>query len=96
MLALGAAFPLCVAAQSAPPAGSPTDVHYTEPTASVPALYPRSNENDAPPKVFLAGEYAANAAVGRLVVEADRNAVPADGQSPVKLKVASTAAMARR
>lgn len=87
MLALGAAFPLCVAAQSAPPAGSPTDVRYTEPTAGVPALYPRSNENDAPPKVFLAGEYAANAAVGRLVVEADRNAVPADGQSPVKLKV---------
>ena len=87
MLALGAAFPLCVAAQSAPPAGSPTDVRYTEPTAGVPALYPRSNENDAPPKVFLAGDYAANAAVGRIVVEADRNAVPADGQSAVKLKV---------
>jgi hypothetical protein len=35
----------------------------------------------------VAASYALNAAVARIVVEVDRNAVPADGQSPVQLVV---------
>jgi hypothetical protein len=76
-----------VGAQSSPPAGSPTDVRYTAPTASPQALYPRVNDDSQASSVFAAGDYAANAAVGRVVVEADRNAVPADGQSAVRLKI---------
>src|SRR5260364_232664 len=33
------------------------------------------------------GGYAANAAVGKVVVDTDRNEVPADGQSPVQVTV---------
>ena len=78
--------------RSAPPAGSPTDVRYTPVNADGPLLYPRLPGQDAEPgQVFRAETnaipWAANAAVGRLVVEADRDAVPADGQSPVKFKV---------
>lgn len=79
-------------AQSGPPAGSPTDVRYTPLSAGDAQLLPRAPGNDAQPGVIFRAErsvldYAANAAVGRIVVEVDRNAVPADGQSPVKLTV---------
>ncbi len=81
-------------AQSAPPAGSPSDVSYTPVTGTPSLLYPRHPEIDGKARPTLddaalpAGHgSAANAAVGRLVVEVDRNAVPADGQSPVKVKV---------
>ena len=77
---------------SLPPAGSPTDVRYTPSVGDAPMLYPRIPSTDAQPGALLQGErngiaYAANAAVSRLVVEVDRNAVPADGQSPVQLTV---------
>lgn len=72
---------------SAPPPGSPTDVRYTPVTGDAPLLYPRIPGTDAEPGQVLLGDtpYAANAAVGRIVVEVDRDAVPADGQSPVQL-----------
>jgi hypothetical protein len=75
------------AAVSAPPAGSPTDVRYTPVAGDAPLLYPRIPGADAEPGQALLGDtpYAANAAVTRIVVEVDRNAVPADGQSPVQL-----------
>ncbi len=91
--AIALAFPLITAtlsarAQSAPPAGSPTDVTYTAPTGSERALYPRvPDESASPPQVLAGSEYAPNNAIGRLVVEVDRNAVPADGQSMVKVTV---------
>ena len=77
---------------SAAPAGSPTDLFYTPVNGPAAVLYPRLPGEDAQPgRVFNSERngvaYAANAAVGRLQVEVDRNAVPADGQSPVKLKV---------
>ena len=50
-------------------------------------LDPRTPADPESPSVFAAGEYAANAAVGRIVIEVDRNAVPADGQSPVQVTV---------
>ena len=57
----------------------------------VPELYPGSADRAAPAVLngtSISGlDYAPNAAVGRLVVEVDRDAVPADGQSPVKVKV---------
>ncbi len=60
-----------------------------------PLLLPRTPGRDAEPgSVLRAGSegwpglaYAANAAVARLQVQVDRDGVPADGQSPVKLKV---------
>jgi len=77
---------------SAPPPGPPADVRYTPVNGDAPRLFPRAPGADAEPGAVLQGErgglaYAANAAVARLVVEVDRDAVPADGQSPVRLKV---------
>ena len=77
---------------SAPPAGSPSDVRYTPVQGSAPALYPKALIDEAKPALFR-GEgaggvgYAANAAVGRLVVEVERDAIAADGQTPVKVTV---------
>jgi hypothetical protein len=78
-------------AQTQPATGSPTDVRYTPVTGPESALYPRQ-PGDAVPSAVLGADrngidFAANAAVARLVVEVDRNAVPADGQSPVKVTV---------
>ena len=83
---------LAVQAQTQPPAGSPADVHYTATTAGDASLYPLAPGLDAQAPVVFRGEqagvdYAANGEVGRIVVEVARNAVPADGQSPVKLVV---------
>lgn len=79
-------------AQTQPPAGTPSDVRYTAPSAGGVALYPRTPGQDADKPAVFRGEqngvdYAAAAAVGRIVVEVDRDAVPADGQAPVKLTV---------
>ena len=79
-----------------PPEGPPPSVRYTPLAADGPLLYPRAPGRDAEPGSVLRGDadgrsglaYAANAAVARLLVEVDRDAVPADGQSPVKLKIA--------
>lgn len=58
-------------------------------TQAQPLLQPRIPGADAEPSRLLFGDtpYAANAAVARIVVEVDRNHVPADGQSPVQLLV---------
>jgi hypothetical protein len=79
-------------AGSQPPAGSPSDVRYTATTAGLATLYPRApGQDEAKPSLLrgddVAGTYGSNAAVGRIVVEVNRNAVPADGQSPVELVV---------
>jgi hypothetical protein len=79
-----------VQAQTQPPPGTPSDVRYTAPTAGESALHPKQPGLDADKPRLFRGEqsgvdYAANANVARIVVEVDRNAVPADGQSPVKL-----------
>jgi len=88
------AWPAMVSAQTRPPAGSPSDVRYTDPAADgaigTGALHPRSPAQDASaPAVHRArsGEvdYAANAHVGRIVVEVERDGAPADGQSAVKI-----------
>jgi hypothetical protein len=81
---------LAVQAQTQPPPGTPSDVRYTAPTAGQAALHPKQPGLDADKPRLFRGEqagvdYAANATVARIVVEVDRNAVPADGQSPVKL-----------
>ena len=89
------AMPSTSAAQSAPPAGSPSDVRYTPISGSPSVLYPKTPDIDArlAPTLDDAAarpggfESAANSAVGRIVVEIDRDAVPADGQSPVKVVV---------
>lgn len=92
-LALAAQAPLA-AAQTRAPAGSPADVRFTDSAATgragAAALHPRTAADDtAAPAVHRAREgavdYAANAAVGRIVVEVERDAVPADGQSAVKI-----------
>ena len=78
-----------------PPEGPPPMVRYTPLAADGPLLYPRAPGRDAEPGAVLRAEaegrqglaWSANAAVGRLLVEVDRDAVPADGQSGVKLKV---------
>jgi hypothetical protein len=77
-------------AQSRAPAGSPSDVRYTAPTAGEAALTPRAPGQDAAPPQLVRGsvnelDLAANAAIGRIVVEVDRDGIPADGQSPVKI-----------
>ena len=81
---------LAVQAQTQPPPGTPSDVRYTAPTAGDATLHPKQPGLDAEKPRLFRGEqsgvdYAAHAAVARIVVEVDRNAVPADGQSPVKL-----------
>lgn len=74
---------------SAPPAGSPTDLRFTPVNGDAPLLHPRIPGRDAEPGQVLAGDalYAVNAAVARIVVEVDRDGVPADGQSPVQLQL---------
>jgi hypothetical protein len=77
-------------AQTRPPAGSPSDVRYTEPTGSAAALHPRAPDLDAAkPAVHRqrpgAVDYATNDSVGRILVEVERDAIPADGQSAVKI-----------
>ena len=73
------------------PRAEPVALRY-EPLAAEAALTPRSPGQDPQPGAVLLGEraglaYAANAAVARLVVEADRDGVAADGQSAVTLTV---------
>ncbi|MFO1219314.1 MAG: hypothetical protein U1E89_13155 [Burkholderiaceae bacterium] len=92
-VALAAALLLAVGslhAQQAP-AGSPTDVRFTPVAPGDAKLTPRTDD-DNDKSAVLRGErggidYAANAAVGRVIVEVDRDAAPADGQSPVKVKL---------
>ena len=96
LVALAAAS-LCGAqalAQSSPPAGSPSDVRYTPVTGTPSPLYPKGEDLDAKPSTSLdsiaadpGGGFAAASSVGRIVVEVNRDAVPADGQSPVKITV---------
>lgn len=82
-------------AQTQPPPGTPSDVRYTAPAgaaAGPAALHPRLPGQDAEPAAVFRGEqrgvdYAANAAVARIVVEVERDAVPADGQQPVPVTV---------
>lgn len=92
LTAFALAVQLSAQAQTQPPAGSPTDVRYTASTAGVAVLYPRAPDADAKSPTLFRGEqtgvhYAANEAVARVLVEVDRDGVPADGQTPVKLKV---------
>ncbi|MDQ2797178.1 MAG: Ig-like domain-containing protein, partial [Actinomycetota bacterium] len=91
-----AAWPLAAEAQDAPPAGSPSDIRYTPAIGSPSALYPKTPDIDAKPALTTSDDaslgaggvdFGVNAAVGRIVVEVDRDAVPADGQSPVKIVV---------
>ncbi len=72
VFALAAAYPAFGIAQSR------TGFPLLDPYASNPAVFKRQvGEVD----------YSANAAVGKVVVETDRNEVPADGQSPVQVTV---------
>ncbi len=91
VLALGL-IALAAQAQTQPPAALPSDVRYTATTAGDATLTPRAPGLDAQPPVVFRGEqagadYAANGDVSRIVVDVDGNAVPADGQAPVKLRV---------
>jgi hypothetical protein len=88
--AVAAAAHAAVQAQTQPPAGTPADVRYTPSTAGDATLHPRQPGQDAQAPLRFRGEqggvdYAPNGAVGRIVVEVDQNAVPADGQAPVRL-----------
>ena len=82
-------------AQSTPPPGSPSDVRYTPVTGVPSPLYPRQGDLDAKPSQTLDDiatkpggfDFLAASQVGRIVVEVNRDAVPADGQSPVKIGV---------
>ena len=67
-------------AQSVPPAGSPSDVNYTPVQGISSALFPRQDADERP----LA---QAASPVGRVVVEAHANGLPADGQSVVRMTV---------
>ena len=64
------------ASLAAPPTGLPTDVAYTPVQPGEALLHPRQ-----PGDRLLQGD------IGRIVVEVDRNAVPADGQTPVQFTV---------
>jgi hypothetical protein len=66
-------------AQSNPMSGSPSDVRYTPVQGPASALYPR-REDDAAALAIDNGK-----SVARVVVEVDRDGVPADGQSIVKI-----------
>ncbi|MFN0186265.1 MAG: hypothetical protein ACKVQR_20820 [Aquabacterium sp.] len=59
---------------------------WAQPVNSLP-LHPRGGVDDAPPALFRDGPFATNAVVGRIVVSIDRNDVPADGQSPVRISL---------
>lgn len=78
--------------QTAPPPSSPTDVRYTPVQGGATPLYPKAAVDDAKPALLRAEspggvDYAANAAVARLVVEVERDSIPADGQTPVTVTV---------
>ena len=87
--------PMLAAAQALPghaqtqaPAGSPTDVRYTPVQGSATALFPRQpGDGNEASSVLAQGAFAINAAVGRIVVEVTRNALPADGQSHVQVTI---------
>lgn len=69
-----------------------TDRHFTPVLGQAAPLYPQSPETRNPPSQPLFAQpgnvdYSVNTAVERLVVELDRNGVPADGQSPVHVVV---------
>ena len=90
------AWPALAFAQSTPPVGSPSDIRYTPVTGSPSLLYPKAPDVDTRPTLTKTDDaaarpggidFGANAAVGRIVVEVARDAVPADGQSPVKIVV---------
>lgn len=94
LLALG--LPLTAAAQGAAPAGSPTDVRYTPVTGESSPLYPRNPDTDARPVMVRddqavqpggAPDEKAPGPVARVVVEVDRDAIPADGQQAAKVVV---------
>ncbi len=82
-------------AQLGRPVGGMPPTTVIPPTPAVvpagPEIYPGATDAGASAVVggtSIAGlDYGPNAAVGRLVVEVDRDAVPADGQSPVKVTV---------
>ena len=85
---LTAASALPAWAQSQAPAGSPTDVRYTGQLGPGAALLPRQpGDEGASTSLLQQGAYAANAAVGSIVVEIDRNALPADGQSQIRVTI---------
>ena len=68
----------------------PGSVRYAPIASNGPTLYPAAPGQDAVAPQLLRAlqngvDYAANAEVGRIVVELDRDAVPADGQSPVRI-----------
>ncbi len=95
-IAVAAMFGGAALAQTAPPPGSPSDVRYTPITGSPSPLYPKNPEVDAKPTLVREdqaiqpggdGAGAVANAVARIVVEIDRDALPADGQSPVKVVV---------
>jgi hypothetical protein len=79
-LALAAALPLSAVGQGARPMAGTTA-----------PLYPATPSSTAQPPTALrsesAGDFALNRAVTRLIVEVDRNAVPADGQTPTQVTV---------
>ena len=86
--------PLALALLSALVQAEPREssARYTPINSTGPALYPAAPGQDAQPGQVLRDQrngldYAANAAVGRIVVELDRDAVPADGQSPVRIQL---------
>ncbi len=81
---------LSAGAQTRPPAGSPPDVRYTAVTGEGAALYPRAPEQDLDKPILRRApdgkvDYAASARVARILVEVERDGVPADGQSAVKV-----------
>ncbi len=82
--------PLAGVAQTRAPAGSPPDVRFTAVTAEGAALYPRAPDQDLDRPSLRRSrdgtvDYAASARVGRILVEVERDGVPADGQSAVKV-----------
>ena len=92
LMVLGTAALGAHAQKPQPPAGTPTDVRYTAPTVGESNLYPRDPAHDWQAPTLFRGEqsgvnYAINGSVGRILVEVDRDGVPADGQSSVRFKV---------
>jgi hypothetical protein len=77
---VGSLFGCAAAAQSQPPAGSPTDVGYTPVTGWSHPLHPRQ-DGDRPADRRPAPD------VARIVVESSANGLPADGQSVARLTV---------